>query len=104
MFSTSPYNHTHGRWGSIGGCGVATDRYIRRGNRIPIPKGVNRWEVSTGQDRPVITSIGPPQHVCKERSLGDYCYVPSCLIRQDIDVTFDRLSVREMVLRPLFCL
>ena len=74
----------------------------RGGNRITITKGVNRWKVSTGHDHLVITRIAPPQYVCEERSLGDYCYVPSCLIRKDIDVTSVRLSVREMVLRPLF--
>ena len=66
-------------------------------------EGVNRGEVITGRDCPVTSSIAPPQHVCEDRSLCDYCYVPSTLIRQDIDVKFVRLSVREMVLRPLLC-
>ena len=40
--STSPHIHTHRRWGSIGGRGVATNRGSRGGNRIPITRGSSR--------------------------------------------------------------
>ena len=77
-------SHQHSMHTAGGAASVAAAQpqieTARGGDRTGF-EGFNRCEASTGQDRPVDTSIGPPQHVCEERSLGDLCYVPSCLIR-----------------------
>ena len=46
--STSPHSHTHRRWGSIAGRGVATDWGSRGGSRIPITRGSIRGEYVLG--------------------------------------------------------
>jgi len=73
--SHHPSIRTHRRWGSFDSRGTAADRDRQGGDHTGF-EGGNRWEVGAGRDFPVTTSIGPSQHECEERSLGDYCYVP----------------------------
>jgi hypothetical protein len=51
--SHHPSVHTHRRWGSIEGSGVATDRGSRGGSRIPITRGSIRGLRNKGRGPPL---------------------------------------------------